>query len=62
MDMKPILLPRAEIEARKARELKRRGYSAAEIAAAMGLRQDRVSELLRAAAGKKPADEARAAS
>ena len=46
MDMKPILLPQGEVQARKARDLKRRGYSVAEIAAAMGIREDRAKELL----------------
>ena len=54
MDMKPILLPRGEVEARKARELKRRGLSAAEIAEAMGLRKERVNDLLRLPAERKP--------
>jgi predicted transcriptional regulator len=58
MDMKPILLPQGELQARKAHELKRRGYSAAEIAAAMGLREARVGDLLRAAP-RKPAADAR---
>ena len=54
MDMKPILLPQGETQARKAYELKRRGYSTVEIAAAMGLREDRIGELLRAASALKP--------
>ena len=52
MDMRPILLPQAELQARKAHELKRRGYSLAEIAAAMGLREAQVAELLRVAIRK----------
>jgi orotate phosphoribosyltransferase-like protein len=59
MDMKPIVLTQDELQARKARELKHRGYSAAEIADAMGLRKDRVNDLLRVAAPRKPAAEAR---
>jgi hypothetical protein len=59
MDMRPTLLPQGEVQARKARELKRRGYSAAEIAAAMGVRKTRVEDLLRAAAAHKPAAEQR---
>jgi hypothetical protein len=47
MDMKPTLLPLGELQLRKARELKERGYTPTEIAAAMGLRSDRVDELLR---------------
>jgi predicted XRE-type DNA-binding protein len=58
MDMKPTLLTQGEMEARKARELKRRGLSPAEIAEAMGLRKERVNELLRLPAERKP--EARA--
>ena len=38
MDMKPTLLPLDEVQLRKARELKGRGYNPAEIADAMGLR------------------------
>ena len=47
MDMKPILLPQADLQARKAHELKHRGYNVGEIAAAMGLREDQVADLLR---------------
>ena len=53
MDMRPILLTRSEWETRKARELKRRGYSAGEIAEAMGMRKERVHELLRTQAERK---------
>jgi orotate phosphoribosyltransferase-like protein len=60
MDMKPTLLPRGEMEARKARELKRRGLNPAEIAEAMGLRKERVNELLRLPAERKPEARARA--
>ena len=60
MDMRPILLPQGEVEARKARELKRRGYSATEIAEAMGLRKARVSDLLHIKEDRKPRQEARA--
>jgi hypothetical protein len=56
MDMKPILLPQAELQARKAHELKRRGYSVAQIAAAMGLREARVADLLRATIHKSAAE------
>jgi hypothetical protein len=55
MDMKPILLPQRELQARKARELKRRGYSIAQIAATMGLREARLADLLGTAAVRKPA-------
>jgi hypothetical protein len=55
MDMRPILLPQRELQARKARELKRRGYGMAQIAATMGLREARVADLLGAAAARKPA-------
>jgi predicted XRE-type DNA-binding protein len=58
MDMKPTLLPRGEMEARKARELKRRGLNPAEIAEAMGLRKERINDLLRLPHEKK--SEARA--
>ncbi|CAH2600840.1 conserved protein of unknown function [Rhodovastum atsumiense] len=46
MDIRPILLPQAERQARKAKELKSRGYDPDEIAAAMGLRTEIVAELL----------------
>jgi len=59
MDMKPILLPQGEMQARKAYDLKRRGFSAIEIAAAMGLREDRIGQLLRAPPARKPAVGAR---
>jgi DNA-binding CsgD family transcriptional regulator len=52
MDIKPILLPQGERLVRKAHELKRRGYSAAQIAAAMGLREAQVSGLLHTAIHK----------
>jgi hypothetical protein len=60
MDMKPILLPQGVLQARKALDLKHRGYSAAEIAATMGLRKERVDDLLRATVARKPAIGARA--
>ena len=56
MDMRPILLPQAELQARKAHELKRRGYKVADIAAAMGLREALVADLLRAAIHKSAAE------
>jgi predicted transcriptional regulator len=56
MDMRPILLPQGELQARKAHELKRRGYSVAQIAATMGLREARVADLLRTAIHKSAAE------
>ena len=50
MDMRPILLPLDEQHTRKARDLKKRGYTPAEIAEAMGLRETRVDALLGTAA------------
>ena len=46
MDMRPSVLPQREVQARKAAELAGRGYSAAEIAAALGLRENRIDDLL----------------
>ena len=54
MGIKPILLPHSEQQARKARDLKKRGYSTADIAAAMGLREAQVSTLLRETSDRKP--------
>jgi DNA-directed RNA polymerase specialized sigma24 family protein len=56
MDIKPILLPQGERLIRKAHELKRRGYSAAQIAAAMGLREAQVNDLLHTAIQKSAAE------
>ncbi len=46
MDLKPSLLPLRERQVRKALALRERGLPLAEIAAAMGLRQAEVRDLL----------------
>jgi ParB-like chromosome segregation protein Spo0J len=54
MDMKPILLPLQEIETRKARELRKRGYPDALIADTMGITRAHLANLLPPA--KAPAE------
>jgi hypothetical protein len=46
MDMKPILLPQHELQARKIRDLRTRGYSDTQIADALGLNPVRLAALL----------------
>jgi len=46
MDIKPILLPQSEHQARKGRDLRKRGYSDADIADALGLSAAKVAALL----------------
>jgi hypothetical protein len=55
MDMRPILLPRHEMQTRKVRELRTRGYSITDIAATMGLRRNEVEDLLPTAERKNAA-------
>ena len=46
MDIKPMLLPLQEVQTRKARDLRKRGYSDADIAETMGISTAHLADLL----------------